>query len=51
MLKKLLYRFIGCMYKDVYYIVVCVNRKVEVICLFIIGEVDKGNVVDIYFGV
>ena len=49
--KKLLHRFIGCTYEYAHHIVVCVTRKLEIICLLIIGETDRENMVDIYLGV
>ena len=49
--KKLLHRFIGCMYEYAHHIVVFVTRKLEVICLFITGETDRENMVDMYLGI
>ena len=49
--KKLLHRSIGYMYEYAHHIVVCVTRKLEIICLLITGETDRENIVDIYLGV
>ena len=42
--KKLLHRSIGYIYEYAHHIVVCVTRKLEIICLLITGETDSRHI-------